>query len=563
MSRAADLLRRVFVAEAAPPPPTRLGPVSGAPRAGFEAQIPVGGLTQTSAKTQGAATSDRMTMMTDLYDAYLACNWSWTASNAIARTITGGGLSFQWDRDDGNTGEQDEPAKPLQVLQCERLLEWTNAREDIIQLLRSTVTDLLVFGDAFIEIVWAGGIPVALYSLDCPSTSPLADEHGNVTGYVQVTTQGQVATFDTHEIIHISLDAPRSGIFGVSPTYAAMLPIKTWLFAMAVLKESFRKGLPPNLHVDHPGSMSDAAQKTWTEQYQVRNLGPLNIGRPIITKGGASVNALQQNKIPDILSVIDQQRDAILSAYGVPPAEAGVIESGNIGGGTGESQHKMFMINTCQPIAALILEKLNFLLLNAFGIDGWSLRFTEVDMRDSKTVEDIRDLRLRNGSWSLDRYRAEIGEPATDGGDQPILVDRQGVVMWRDMEAFATATIAQAAANTDLEPDLKDGESSAGKPVTLRMAEKQAVPPELAAHAAAAASGTAPPPPGRFGAPKDPDKAAQAAAAAKAPAPGTEDADQPGKAGKARESWVIESAQRYNKRLARALAELPHDRHAS
>ena len=33
----------------------------------------------------------------------------------------------------------EEPAKPAQVLQCERLLKFTNPREDIIQLLRSTV----------------------------------------------------------------------------------------------------------------------------------------------------------------------------------------------------------------------------------------------------------------------------------------------------------------------------------------------------------------------------------------------------------------------------------------
>jgi hypothetical protein len=63
-----------------------------------------------------------------------------------------------------------------------------------------------------------------------------------------------------------------------------------------------------------------------------------------------------------------------------------------------------------------------------FGIEGWRLKFRDIDMRDSKTVEEIRDMRLRNGSWTLDRYRADIGEPPVDGGDQAVLVDRQNLV---------------------------------------------------------------------------------------------------------------------------------------
>jgi hypothetical protein len=41
-------------------------------------------------------------------------------------------------------------------------------------------------------------------------------------------------------------------------------------------------------------------------------------------------------------------------------------------------------------------------------ISGWHLKFKDVDFRDSKTIEEIRDMRRRNGSWTLDRYRADI-----------------------------------------------------------------------------------------------------------------------------------------------------------
>jgi hypothetical protein len=66
------------------------------------------------------------------------------------------------------------------VLAVERLFAYCNEREDIRQLMRGVITDLLVFGDAYIEVVWMGSIPVGLYSLDSPSMYPIADEHGRV-----------------------------------------------------------------------------------------------------------------------------------------------------------------------------------------------------------------------------------------------------------------------------------------------------------------------------------------------------------------------------------------------
>ena len=44
-------------------------------------------------------------------------------------------------------------------------------------------------------------------------------------------------------------------------------------------------------------------------------------------------------------------------------------------------------------------------------------------------IEQIRDMRLRNGTWTRNKYATEIGEPACDGGDDPVLVDRQNLVL--------------------------------------------------------------------------------------------------------------------------------------
>lgn len=521
-------------------------------RAGYEFGVPPSGLNEYTSGVGESTQTDRRSFLTQLYDSYLACPWAWAAVQAISKTITAGSLVFDFDSDDGE-GDQEAPEKPAEVLACERLFRYTNPREDIRQLMRGVVSDLLVFGDAFIEIVWVAGVPAALFSLDAPSMFPLADQHGQVTGYVQLTDFQQKATFQPHEIIHISLDSPRSGIFGVPPTQAALLPITSWLFAAATLKETHRKGGPVNIHVDMPQGMAQPEVNRWVAQYQQRNIGPRNIGYPIITKGGATVRELQHRRIEEMLHTLDQKRDEILSTFGVPPAMAGVIESGNLGAGTGEAQRKAFLVNTCQPLASLVLEKLDFYLLRrGFGISGWHLKFQEVDMRDSQVIELIRDTRLRNGSWTLDKYRNEIGEPPVEGGDTAILVDRQNLVRWRDMDAFSKSLVAKNTKGTDVE---MDDPGDTDTPVSLMKAPPPVLPPALAATAVPGQpvpAGTAPAAasPTRAGsAPVDPEEEPD-------PGQGAESATYLGRPGRAvREDWRVD----YQRRLREALTTLPGD----
>ena len=431
---------RHHVAEAAKPV-VAAAPAKIPERAGYVYGIPPGGMDEVRSGIGGSTQSDRKSLLQELYEAYLACPWAWAAVQSIARTITSGGLVTDWTADTGE-GDQTAPDKPPPVVALEALIAYCNPQQNIRQLLRNAIADLQVFGDAYIEVAWWGSLPVALYNLDSPTTTPIADVHGAVTAYVQVTDFGQRADFESREVIHISLDSARPGVLGVSPMQAALGPVTSWLFAAGTGKEEFRKGLPPNIHADFPAAAGEKDMRLWRDQYSSKNLGARNIGAPIITKGGVGLKELQTGKIADVIAGKNQCRDEILSTFGVPPAKAGVIESGNLGGGTGESQDKTYRVDTCGPVAELVLEKFNFhITIQAFHITDWTLKFGEVDYRDSVIVENIRDQRLRNGSWTLNKYRAEIGEPPVPGGDDAILVDRQNLVLWAQMGDMSQANI--------------------------------------------------------------------------------------------------------------------------
>ncbi len=244
-----------------------------------------------------------------------------------------------------------------------------------------------------------------------------------------------------------------------------MLPITAWLFAAATSKEIFRKGAPPQIQVDFPAANSTADINRWNAQYQQRNIGPRIIGTPISTKGGAQIQELAQSRTMDYLKYLDQKRDEDHRLVWGAACEGGHHRVGESGWrhrrGAGPHLHDQYVSadRRTRPRGPQLPPGEE--RLRRRGLEAEVPR--DIDMRDSKTVEDIRDMRLRNGSWTLDRYRADIGEPAVDGGDQPVLVDRENLVRWHDMDAVSKATIANKLRGMALEPAAPED----GKPVSV------------------------------------------------------------------------------------------------
>jgi hypothetical protein len=411
-------------------------------RRGWVPGIPIGGSTESNpgqSTTAGALT--RASWMTQLFQSYLACTYVSDCIDVIARTITAGGVQVVPNNMslEGDT----IPTPPPAVQAVQQLLEYINDEEDTRQLMRGVVTDLLVFGDSFTEIVYLNKKPIALYPLDPSTMDVLADEHGTVLGYHQTMGTGREQDFLPHQVIHVKMDAPGSGLYGVSPIQKNYVPITNYLFTAGLIQETMKRGDPSRLHVDWPIALPISVQERLQQQYQFKNLGAKNIGNLFETKGQTGVQELGTNKLSDWKMILITCRDEIISGLGVPPSKVGVIESANIGGGQGTSQDRSFRVNTCGPIAELVLEKFSFrLLYQCYNVNDWHLKFGEVDWRDDLTIEQIRDMRLRNGSWLLNRYRTDIGEPPTEGGDVAVLVDRQNLVAWRDMSDLSAANLA-------------------------------------------------------------------------------------------------------------------------
>jgi hypothetical protein len=413
-----------------------------------------------------AKNGDRRRQLVALAQLYVQCEWVSASVDAAAEAITAGGIEMVPVK--SAVSDPDPPQSPA-LDRLSRLLRFVNAREDAIQLLRKATVDLLVFGDSYIEIGFMLGEPAALWSLDAASMIVRTDRHGNLIGYVQVLEDNTRVEFKPEQVIHISLDAPRGGIYGISPTQKVEIPATAYLWAMAALKQMGKDGFVSRVHVDFDAAAQDVDMRRWFRRYLVRNRGVRNMATPVVTKNAKTLTELNRTSATEILQTLDRLRDRIVSGMHTPPQKVQIVESGNLGGGTGEAQDKTWRAEVVAPIGNLLLEKLNYCIVQqGFGIQEWQIRFGQVDYRDSQVVETIRDLRLRNGSWTLNNYLRDLGEPTVEGegGDTHVLVTRQGVIDWASMKQFAAQGLASAnppgSVGTDPqepEPEPEPGES--------------------------------------------------------------------------------------------------------
>ena len=424
---------------------------TGTGRKGFLADIPRGGASEKSqAFTAIGGVTDRKTTLTQFQQLYAACSVASACVDTIARTCSAGGIDVVpaeelMDAAHTSTATYEHPPAPPGVEKARRLFSYVNPEQNVRQLMRTIFTDLCVYGDSFVEVVWALGEPIALYNLPCPDMIIEADEHGVVRDYVQRTDTNQRAEFSPEEVIHIKYDSPRGGLYGLGPTEKSVHNITTWLFTQGLLKSIMRRGNPPNVAFKWDLNLAEKQVQKFDEIYRTKNLGPDNVGNPVNLMGDSTLHEFKPNQIAELIGTLNRERDSLCTGYGVPPAKLAIIESGNIGGGTGTSQDKTFKVNTCGPFQELVLEALTFYILeNGFGIKDWRCKFQEIDWRDDAIIEEIRRQRVERGAWTPNRYRDEIGEPPVDGGDDPIIVLSRDVIPLRDVSVRSLTQLGLA-----------------------------------------------------------------------------------------------------------------------
>ena len=140
-------------------------------------------------------------------------------------------------------------------------------------------------------------------------------------------------------------------------------------------------------------------------------------GGTLAIKGGAFTSPSINVRDMDWEKLLILSRDMIITGYGAQPAMVGVIETANLGSGSGESQKKNFK-DTLQGRAAFIEGAFN----KALGHNGFDeiFQFSDLDIEDKLNRAQIENIRLQNGSLSINEVRSTYGEEPVAWGNVPM-----------------------------------------------------------------------------------------------------------------------------------------------
>lgn len=134
-------------------------------------------------------------------------------------------------------------------------------------------------------------------------------------------------------------------------------------------------------------------------------------------QGGNYQHTNNSNKDMEFLELIRYSRDCVITMFGVPPAKVSIIETANLGTGSGESQDKNFgkVINSnCKVIEDAFNKNL--------GRSGFQELFELIreDHENKLNRAEIEDKQLRNGTTFINEVRSGYGLSPVDWGNVPM-----------------------------------------------------------------------------------------------------------------------------------------------
>lgn len=336
-----------------------------------------------------------------------------------------------------NTG-----ANPADAERLAEFFENCNPNDTFLEILEDISRDDHVFGNAFLEIVYgADGAPRELWNLDATTIRAKADEHGTILGYVQAprfSLNGKAKVdFEPREVIHFKLGSKGSTLYGLSPLTSLILPVTVDKFAQVYNRAFFVNGAK----IRGAFIMKDATPEQVErnrEYLQARAKNPDMAHSDMVLEGQIEFKQIGINqKDMEFLQLREFTRNEILAVYGVPPSKVSIIETGNIGAGTGEHQDKTFYEETILPFQKQVAAKITkHIIRQGFGIKDWAFQFNKRSI-DEKDQAEVFDVYMRNGVFTADEVRRLVAPrmpevdkslPGGAGVTKGILDPRQTIV---------------------------------------------------------------------------------------------------------------------------------------
>ena len=262
----------------------------------------------------------------------------------------------------------------------------------------------LVLGDGFFEISTDNNYNIMNGFKYIPNTEIYYNNDNDCYSLMNNPT----VQYGKKDLVHIYSPNPekRYNKFGVSliastGSYLALL-INALTYNNEVLRNN---GLDPNAYILFDNEVDDEAYDAELDriEYQMEN----KTSSEFLAIKGASIQSVNKNnKDMMYLELMKFCRDSILTRFAVPPQKAGIIETANLGSGSGDSQDKDWK-KTFDGRSCYVTDAFNTCLKNYGFTERFS--FNPIDVVDELYDAQVADIYLRNGVLSVDEVRNKLG----------------------------------------------------------------------------------------------------------------------------------------------------------
>jgi HK97 family phage portal protein len=213
------------------------------------------------------------------------------------------------------------------------LIRMPNPAQGRAELFEALYGQLLLTGNAYVEAVGAGGVPVELHVLRSDRMSVVPGADGWPVGY-EYAVAGRKHRFDVSEgapcICHIKSFHPQDDHYGLSPLQAAAQAVDVHNAASRWSKALLDNAARPSGAIVYKGAEGQGALSS--DQYdrlvgemEAHHQGARNAGRPMLLEGGLDWKPMGFS--PSDMEFQKTKESAareIALAFGVPPMLLGI-----------------------------------------------------------------------------------------------------------------------------------------------------------------------------------------------------------------------------------------------
>lgn len=175
-------------------------------------------------------------------------------------------------------------------------------------------------------------------------------------------------------------------------------------------------GLNPSTILSFDKDISDVSFNAELQRLSTLSQTEKN-GGTLAIKGATFSNVAQSNKDLDFLELLKFGRDMIVSAYGVPPSKVGIIETSNLGNGSGESQDKTFR-DVLSAYSTIIEVSINKALRESGFRERF--RFNLPDIEDKLRRAQIEQIQIQSGVVTVNEVRDGYNLTPVEWGNYPL-----------------------------------------------------------------------------------------------------------------------------------------------